>query len=98
MGIVELNVTDNEHLHRYEATVDGQVAGFIRYRDRADGVRDLQHTEVDPAYEGKGVGSGLVSAALDAIRASGRTIVPSCPFVTVYLKRHEEYRDLVAPA
>lgn len=96
MGSVELSVTDNEHLHRYEATVDGKVAGFIRYHDLADGVRDLQHTEVDPAYEGKGVGSRLVTGALDAIRASDKRILASCPFVTTYLKRHVEYQDLVA--
>lgn len=91
-----MSVTDNEQLHRYEAVVDGQLAGFIRYHDRADGVRDLQHTEVDPAFEGKGVGSRLVTAALDAIRASGGRILASCPFVTTYLKRHDEYRDLLA--
>ncbi len=93
---MELSVTDNEHLHRYEALVDGELAGFIRYHDRADGVRDLQHTEVDPAFEGRGVGSRLVSGALDAIRASGGRVLVSCPFVTTYLKRHEEYRDLLA--
>lgn len=87
---------DNEPLHRYEAVVDGKVAGFIRYHDRADGVRDLQHTEVDPAFEGKGIGSRLVTGALDAIRAQSRTIAATCPFVSTYLKRHEEYRDLLA--
>jgi predicted GNAT family acetyltransferase len=96
MAGVELSVTDNEHQHRYEAVVDGEVAGFIRYHDRADGVRDLQHTEVDQAFEGKGIGSRLVTSALDAIRAQGRTIQASCPFVNTYLKRHEEYRDLLA--
>jgi predicted GNAT family acetyltransferase len=93
---VDVKVADNEHLHRYEALVDGEVAGFIGYRPVPGGVRDLVHTEVDPAFEGKGVGSRLVTGALEAIRASGGRILASCPFVCTYLKRHEEYRDLLS--
>lgn len=87
---------DNEHLHRYEALVDGELAGLIAYQTRPDGVRILVHTEVEPAFEGKGVGSRLVAGALDAERARGRKIVPSCPFVNAYLKRHPDYNDLLA--
>jgi predicted GNAT family acetyltransferase len=96
MGIVDLKVADNEHLHRYEGLVDGEVAGFISYRTRPDGVRILVHTEVDPAFEGKGVGSLLVRGALDAERVRGGKIVPSCPFVGAYVKRHPDYDDLLA--
>jgi predicted GNAT family acetyltransferase len=91
-----VKVADNEHLHRYEALVDGEVAGFIGYRPVPGGVRDLVHTEVDPAFEGKGVASKLVVGALEAERARGGKIVPSCPFVSAYLRRHPEYADLVA--
>jgi predicted GNAT family acetyltransferase len=96
MAGVDVSVTDNEHLHRYEAVADGKPAGFITYRVRPDGVRIMLHTEIDPAFEGKGVGSGLVSQALDAERAAGRKIVASCPFVGAYLRRHPEYADLLA--
>jgi uncharacterized protein len=96
MAGVDVSVTDNEHLHRYEAVADGKPAGFITYRVRPDGVRIMLHTEVDPAFEGMGVGSRLVSQALDAERAAGRRIVASCPFVGAYLRRHPEYADLLA--
>jgi uncharacterized protein len=93
---ISVGVVDNEHLHRYEAILDGEVAGFISYLARPEGVRVLVHTEVGPAYEGKGVGGRLVAGALDAERARGGKIVPECPFVKTYLKRHPEYGDLVA--
>ena len=95
MAHVDVSVTDNEHLHRYQATADGKPAGFIAYRVRPDGVRVMLHTEVDPAFEGKGVGGRLVSQALDAERAAGRKIEVVCPFVAAYLRRHPEYADLV---
>lgn len=56
----------------------------------------LVHTEVAPAVEGRGVGSRLVSAALDDIRARGLRLVPICPFVRAYLGRHPEHGDLLA--
>ena len=55
------------------------------------------HTEIDPAYEGHGLGAKLVAAALDDVRRRGLKIVPLCPFVRSYLERHPEDADLVAP-
>jgi uncharacterized protein len=96
MACVDVSVTDNEHLHRYEATADGRPAGFLTYRIRPDGMRILLHTEVDPEFEGKGVGGGLVAQVLEAERAAGRKVEVVCPFVTTYLRRHPEYADLVS--
>lgn len=82
--------------HRFELELDGELAGFITWRER-DGVLDLLHTEVDERYEGRGLGGRLVRGALDDVRAQGGRIVPSCSFVAAWLKRHPEYADLVAP-
>jgi uncharacterized protein len=92
---VELVVADNAEQRRYEARVGSEVAGFILYRLHP-GRMTLIHTEVAPALEGKGIASQLVKGALDDIRRRGLTIVPICPFVRGYLRRHPEYTDLVA--
>jgi molybdenum cofactor cytidylyltransferase len=93
---VEIKVVDNPKVHRFEAlTPDGDVAGFINYRDLPDHLV-LVHTEVKPEYDGQGIGSALVRQALDQIRERGRSIVPQCPFVAAYLRRHPDYQDLVA--
>ena len=91
----ELSVADNADERRYEARMGSEVVGFITYR-QAPGRMTLIHTEVDPAVEGKGVASQLVTWALDDIRRRGLSIVPFCPFVLAYLRRHPEYSDLVA--
>jgi uncharacterized protein len=57
----------------------------------------LVHTDVAPSAEGQGIGSRLVAGALDDIRSRGLRVVPVCPFVTAYLRRHPEQRDLVVP-
>jgi predicted GNAT family acetyltransferase len=94
---VEVELRDNARDHRYEGVVDGAVAGYVRYHERPrDGAVVLLHTEVDPSFEGKGVGSALAKLTLDSLRARGAKIVPSCPFVAAYIQRHPEYDDLVA--
>jgi predicted GNAT family acetyltransferase len=91
-----VTVTDRPNELRYEIEVDGEVAGFLLYR-REPGVLELVHTDVDPRWEGKGVGATLVQGALDDLRARGLKMRPTCPFVRAYIRRHPEYQDLVAP-
>ena len=81
---------------RYELLVDGEPAGELVYRDRGGGVLAFLHTEVDPDVRLRGLGSALVVAALDDARARGLRVVPLCPFVDAYVRRHPEYGDLVA--
>ena len=56
----------------------------------------LVHTEIDPAFEGQGLGERLVAGALEDLRARGLKLVPQCPFVRAYLRRHPDQADLVA--
>ena len=92
---MELTVADNAERRRYEARFGSKVVGFIMYR-LEPGRMTLIHTEVDTAFEGEGVGSQLVAGALEDIRARGLVVVPICPFVSAYIRRHPEYSDLVA--
>ena len=85
---------DNVELHRFEVLLGGGVAGFAAY-ERHPGVVAIVHTEVDPAFEGRGLGSVLVKGALDRIRAEGSALLPFCPFTKAYVGRHREYLDLV---
>lgn len=90
----QILVVDNPTELRYGLWVDGSRAGFIAYR-REPGVVVLVHTDIDPVYEGRGLGSQLVAGALDDIRSRGLRLAPLCPFVAAYLRRHPEQTDLV---
>jgi predicted GNAT family acetyltransferase len=93
--VADIDVRNAPEGHRYEAVVDGEVAGFAEYQ-LTDELIVFTHTEVDDAYEGKGVGSALVRGALDDVRAlANRKVLPLCPFVKAYISRHREYTDLV---
>ncbi|MDX6583145.1 MAG: uncharacterized protein QOI10_2329 [Solirubrobacterales bacterium] len=91
---MELLVADNPDEARYEVFADGEPAGFVTYR-LGSGRISFLHTEVDPAFEGHGVGGRLASEALDDARARGLDVLPFCPFVKAYITKHPEYLDLV---
>ncbi|MFF3905832.1 GNAT family N-acetyltransferase [Streptomyces sp. NPDC001848] len=82
--------------NRYEILVDGTRAGLTAYRDRGE-QRVFYHTEVDDAFAGQGLASQLVQQALTDVRASGKRIVPVCPYVAKFLKKHEEFADITDP-
>lgn len=89
-----LKVEPNDELSQFEMDLDGEKA-LVGYKREDDGTLNLLHTEVPPEYEGKGIGSRLVKQTLEQIKATGKKIVPSCPFVAAYIKRHPEYESLV---
>lgn len=87
-----LEIFDHPELGRYEARLDGELAGLAAYT-LSDGKIVFTHTEVH--LEGQGVGSALVRWALDDVRRRGSlTVVPQCPFVRGYIEKHPEYADL----
>lgn len=88
-------VVHNADEERYEIHVDGTRAGFVVAQPR-DGVVLFPHTEVSEDFEGQGLASQLVTAALEDIRSRGQKIQPTCPYVKRFLTRHTEYADLVA--
>jgi len=98
---VELNldavaVTHNEEAHRFEATVDG-LRSMLAYRLFPDRIV-LHHTEVPPPIQGHGMAAKLTRAALDFAGARHLTVVPLCPYVSSFLRKHREYQDLVSSA
>jgi predicted GNAT family acetyltransferase len=90
----DIVVRDNPDQNRYEALVDGEVAGFALY-ERIEGLIAFVHTEVDDAYGGRGIGSILVKRSLDDVRSKDLTVRPVCPFYKAFFAEHPEYADLL---
>jgi len=92
--MTEIVVTDNPAEARFEAHVDGTLAGVAEYQ-LTDQLVVFTHTEVEPAFEGRGVGSAIARVALDQLRADGRRkALPVCPFIKGWIERHPDYLDV----
>jgi predicted GNAT family acetyltransferase len=88
------DVTDNSAEHRYELTIDGQVA-IAAYRITGDAIT-FTHTEVPSALGGRGIASRLIAGALADVREQGLSVVAQCSFVADYIDRHPAEQDLLA--
>lgn len=86
-------VRDVPERHRYEIVEDDRVLGYAAYQ-RTDELVVFTHTEVEPALEGRGIGSELIRGALDHVRTLGLPVLPICPFVEAWMARNPEYAEL----
>jgi predicted GNAT family acetyltransferase len=85
---------DNEAQSRFELAVDGVIA-FVTYRKSAYTIT-LVHTEVPPELGGRGIGSKLARATLDAVRAQGRKLIVECDFIRNFMTKNPQDNDLLA--
>ena len=72
----------------------GELAGFLTYHRRGQAM-SLNHTEVEAAFQGAGLATKLARFSLDDARQRGLWILPFCPYVNSWIKKHSEYTDLV---
>jgi len=95
LNLDEITVKHNEDEQRFEAIIDG-LRSLVTYR-RSPGRIAFLHTEVPPPLEGQGLAAKLVRAALEFAREQHLQVVPLCPYVSSFIRRHAEYQDLVSP-
>lgn len=86
----------NDEKSRYEILQGGQVVSFAEFRPVGDAVM-LPHTEIEQGHEGEGLGSQLAKFALDNVKTEGKRVIPMCPFIAGYIRKHPEYTELVHP-
>jgi hypothetical protein len=90
----ERTVRENREAGRYELR-DGEQVAFLDYRRAGESVV-LAYVETPVALRGRGLAGILTRHALEAARAAGLRVVPQCPFVCDYIRKHPEFEELVA--
>ena len=87
-------VTNNELASQFEAKADGNTA-LLTYKRMGNSII-FDHVEVPAALEGRGIASKLARTALELARMEHLEVVPVCPYVVGYLRKHAEYQDLLS--
>ncbi|GAA5034124.1 GNAT family N-acetyltransferase [Microbacterium fluvii] len=82
-------VTRDDRQERYEIHLGDVLAGFTEFVVDERGRLVFPHTEVDPAFRGRGYATTLIAGAMADVAARGETVVPRCPSVVRYLKQHD---------
>ena len=91
----DARLTDNKAQQQFELWTDRLVA-IISYRTHEDKIF-LLHTEVETEFQGKGAGTAIIEKTLHLIEDQHLPMVPYCPFVIAYIKRHPDWKRILAP-
>ena len=94
-GGPQIEIADVPIRGRYEALVGGSLAGWVEYRRMGRRLVAV-HTEVLPAFGGRGIASALVRRVVADARAAGERISPLCPLFQAHFERHPEDADVLA--
>jgi predicted GNAT family acetyltransferase len=92
---MEIEQTNDTRRGYFEAIEDGKEAGKMTYTWAGDSKFIIDHTEVSPDFNGKGVGKKLVMAAVEYARANNVKIIPLCPFAKSVFDKVEEIHDVL---
>ena len=92
----DVSVSDSPERSRYETTTDDELA-FLEYRRVGAKLIALNHTDVPEILRGRGVAAALAQYALNDARDNGVEVLPFCPYVAAFIKRHPDYMEIVSP-
>ena len=96
MSMIDVPVENNVAAHRFEARFPEGIA-MLKYHYDSAGRLHLDHTEVPPELRNHGIAGALAKTALDFAKARNLKVVPRCPYVVAYLKKHPEDASVVDP-
>jgi predicted GNAT family acetyltransferase len=87
-------IVNNAAMHRYELPIADGAAAVAYYAER-DGRIELRHTEVPFEYGGQGLGTRLAHAVFETLRAEGKRVIATCPFMAAYAARNPLYAAML---
>jgi predicted GNAT family acetyltransferase len=83
----------NEAAKQFEMPVDGYKA-IITYEEDHFTI-SLLHTEVPPELEGRGVATAIIEKTLTYVEKNHLRLIPLCPFIIIYIKRHPQWKMIL---
>lgn len=92
---MEIRISEEQTKGAARAVEDGKTAGEMTYSKAADKFIIIDHTEVDPAYKGKGIGKELLTKIVEMAREKNIKIMPLCPFAKAMFDKTPEMSDVL---
>ena len=87
-----LNVIHNEAEGQFETWIDGQLSKLDYMQDGNTMV--ITHVGVHPEHRGQGVAGKITEVALEYAKQKSYRVIPMCPYVATYIRRHRQYLEL----
>lgn len=94
--MIQIQHHNNEKNGNFEALTDGKHAGLMTYTWAGTDKFIIDHTEVDEAFGGKGIGKAMLLAAVDYARKNEVKVIPLCPFAKATFDKNPALQDVIA--
>ncbi len=91
---MEVEIRHDMNQKKFYALVGGQEA-HVLYQEQGKDVLNYLSTFVPEELRGEGIAAQLAEFALNYARKHHYKIIPTCPYISHYIKRHKEYQNLV---
>ena len=78
-----------------EARENHTRAGMMSYSIAGPELIIIDHTDVEPAYNGKGVGKKMLNKIVEMARDKNLKIIPLCPFAAAMFKKSDDIKDVL---
>ena len=85
----------NDDGHRYTALLSGEEVGHVTVDPIGSDGLLIKHTEILPAFEGRGFAGMLVRHVLEDAKRQGRGVIPVCTYAAAYIRKHPEFQSYV---
>ena len=92
---MEIQLQEDETKGFAVATENGKTAGKMTYSIASSDFIIIDHTEVEPAFKGKGVGKELLYKIVEMAREKNLKILPLCPFANALFQKTPEIKDVL---
>jgi len=93
--MINVKQNNDEKHGSFEAIIDGNRAGLMTYTWAGEDRFIIDHTEVEEAYNGKGVGKEMLIKAVEYARENNKKIIPLCPFAKATFQKNEDLQDVL---
>jgi len=91
---MDININHDKEAQEFTAQLEDDQAE-LAYSLPGDDVIDFQHTFVPEEFRNEGVANQLIQTGLDYAKEQNFKVIASCPAVSAYVRRHQEYQSLL---
>lgn len=91
----DIHHSEGDTKGRYYMRLASGEEAEMTYSKAGSNLVIIDHTGVPPAFRGKGAGLALVARAVADFRATGKKVMPLCPFAAAQFRRHLEWSDVL---
>ncbi|MGA9638471.1 GNAT family N-acetyltransferase [Flavobacterium sp.] len=90
---VKLEINNDKGLFYIE--IDNKIEAKMTFVFAGSDKIIIDHTEVNKAYNGKGLGKKMVQKAVEFAREKKLKIIPLCPFAKRVFDKTPEFKDVL---